>query len=148
MKKDSGVYGATRPSWDKKDCSVRALAVATGVDYTVASATFCAQGRVAKNGTSIQLSVNLYENVLGMKRVDWAEGMKLGDFLRIAPTGSFVVHKLGHAFAVVEGIVCDWESTSRENTVLIGIWKVTDVARAKMRKMEALLQELMAKELE
>ena len=128
----------------RADCSVRALAVATGVSYEVASAVFSAQGRVLKKGTPEALSVKLYEDVLGMKRVTMAEGMRLEAFLMVARSGNFLVHKKGHAFAVVEGVVCDWEGsrTSHARTMLEQIWKVTDLACGKMRKMEELLKEL------
>ncbi len=144
MKKDSTGYAAIRPAWDTRDCSVRALAVSTGVGYETASAAFSAQGRVLKKGTPRTLSENFYENVLGMKRVTMAEGMRLEAFLMVARSGSFLVHKKGHAFAVVEGVVCDWEGTrtSHAGTMLEQVWKVTDLARGKMRKMEELMKEL------
>ena len=142
MKKDTTSYGAERPAWDNKDCSVRALATATGVPYAIASATFSAQGRTLKKGTSIELSERLYVGVLGMKRVTMAEGMRLEAFLEVARTGRFIVHKVGHAFAVVDGVVHDWEGTSKGSTMLMQIWKVTDVSLGKMRKMEELVKEI------
>lgn len=142
MRKDSTSYGAERPSWDKADCSVRALAAAAGVSYKVASITFSAQGRTLKKGTSIELSRRLYEDVLGMKPVDMAQGMHLGGFLEVARTGSFLIHKNGHAFAVVEGVVHDWEGTSKDSTRIVKVWKVTEVARVKMAKMALMVEGL------
>lgn len=139
MKKDTTAYGAERPAWDKSDCSVRALAVATGVPYAVASAVFSAQGRKLKSGTPVTLSDNLFVNILGMKRVEMAEGIRLEAFLEVAKTGRFTVHKTGHAFAVVDGVVHDWEGTSRESTVLTRVYRVTETARAKMERMKELL---------
>ena len=140
MKKDSTAYSAERPAWDTKDCSVRALAVACGVSYTVASVTFSAQGRRLKRGTDHELSVRLYEGILGMKRVELAEGLRLEAFLEIAVRGRFILHKKGHAFAVVEGVVHDWEGkTTRDNTTIVRCWKVTEVAQGKMGKMAELL---------
>jgi len=143
VKKDSTAYSAERVVWDTKDCAVRALAVATGVPYTVASVTFSAQGRRIKRGTDQETSTKLYETVLGMRRVELAEGLRLGAFLEVARTGSFIVHKKGHAFAVVEGVVHDWEGkTTRDNTTIVRCWKVTEVARGKMEKMQELLEGL------
>ena len=139
MKKDTTAYGAERPAWDKQDCSVRALAVATGVPYAVASAVFSARGRKLKAGTPVTLSDDLFVNILGMRRVELAEGLRLEAFLEVAKTGRFTVHKKGHAFAVVDGVVHDWEGTSRGSTVLIRVYRVTEAARAKMAKMAELL---------
>lgn len=94
-------------------------------------------------GTEVELSRRLYEDVLGMKRVTLAEGMLLGDFADLARTGSFIIHSRTHAFALVEGVVHDWEArTSHPRTKIEAAWKVTDLARGKMRKMEGLMKEL------
>ena len=142
MKKDSTSYGADRPAWDKSDCSVRALACATNVPYTVASVTFSARGRSVKKGTSGVLSAQLYEEVLGMREIQVASGMRLDEFLSYAPTGRFLVHKTGHAFAIIEGVVHDWDNTSKESTRLTRVWKVTEKALAKMQAMKKLVEEL------
>lgn len=139
MKRDATSYGAERPVWDKKDCSVRALAVACGVPYEVASIAFTCQGRALKKGTTVEMSVKLHEEILGMRRVTMAEGMRLEAFLEVAKTGRFIVHKTGHAFAVVDGVVHDWEGTSRGSTTLRRVWRVTDAAMGKMQKMGDLL---------
>ena len=57
MKKDTTAYSAERPAWDRNDCSVRALAVATGVPYAVASVVFSTLGRRIKAGTETTLSI-------------------------------------------------------------------------------------------
>lgn len=46
-------------------------------------------------------------------------------------------------FAVIDGTVLDWEArTSHPRTKIEAAWKVTDLARGKMRKMEELMKEL------
>jgi len=142
MKKDSTGYGQPRPFADKSDCSIRALMSAAGTSYEVASMTFSAQGRTMKKGTSVDVSVRVHEEVLGMKRVGLAEGLRLEAFLEVAKTGRFIVHKHGHAFAVVDGVVMDWDNTSRASTTLIRVWKVTETALLKIKRMEELLKEL------
>lgn len=132
MKRDSTAYGAVRPAWDKQDCSVRALAVATGSAYDVASMVFSARGRRIGKGTQVVLSQDLYENVLGMQPISAVEGMTLGEFVGLVGSGSFIVHKSGHAFAVVNGVVCDWEDTTSERTRIVKVWKVTAKAKEKM----------------
>ena len=142
MKKDSTAYAAPRPFADKADCSIRALACATGTSYEIASMTFSAQGRRLKEGTDIGLSAKVYEDVLGMTRVRQVEGMDLETFTMVAQTGSYILHKKGHAFAVVEGVVNDWEGTTRHSTRIVSCWKVTEQARAKMARMAELVKEL------
>ncbi len=142
MRRDTTAYSAVRPEWDKNDCSVRALACATGVRYIVASTIFTAQGRSVKKGTPTELSIKLHEEVLGMRRIELAEGMRLEDFLGFAKTGRFVVHKAHHAFAVVDGVVHDWETTTKDSTKITKVWKVTEKAQAKMSAMAKMVEEL------
>ena len=139
MRKDTTAYGAERPAWDKNDCSVRALAVATGVPYAVASVAYSVLGRRLGKGTEVTLSERLHIEILGMTRVTAVEGMDLGTFLQVAPKGAFVVHKIGHAFAVVDGVVHDWENTSRVGTRITRVWRVTERARAKMEGLKGLV---------
>ena len=142
MRRDTTAYSAVRPEWDKNDCSVRALACATGVHYIVASMTFTAQGRSVKKGTPTELSTKLHEEVLGMRRIEMAEGMRLEDFVGFATTGSFIIHKAHHAFAVVDGVIHDWENTTKDSTKIVRAWKVTEKAREKMSAMAKMVEEL------
>ena len=140
MKKDTTAYGAERPAWDKADCSVRALATAAGVSYAAASVAFSAFGRQLRQGTPIHLSHRLHEQALGMRRIETAAGMSLGEFVKIAQTGRFVVHKKRHAFAIVNGVVHDWQDTSSERTTIVEVWKVTEETRAKLQRIEEALK--------
>ena len=142
MKKDTTAYAAPRPFADTADCSIRALACATGTSYEIASMTFSAQGRRMKKGTDVDVSIRVHEEVLGMKRVTLAEGLRLEAFLEVAKTGRFIVHKKGHAFAVVNGVVHDWDNTSRANTTLLRVWKVTETTIVKLARVAQLLKEL------
>ena len=139
MRKDTTSYGAERPAWDSKDCSVRALAVATGVPYAVASVAYSVLGRRLKAGTQVSLSERLHIEILGMTRITAVEGMDLETFLQVVPTGRYVVHKTGHAFAVIDGVVHDWENTTRAGTRITRVWKVTERARAKMEGLKGLI---------
>ena len=80
MKRDTTAYGADRPAWDKNDCSVRALAVATGVPYAVASVAYSALGRRLGKGTEFTLSARLCIEVLGMVRLTGLKGRILRRF--------------------------------------------------------------------
>lgn len=139
MRKDSTAYGAERAAWDKQDCSVRALAVATAVPYEVASMVFSVRGRRLKACTPTDLSRELYEQVLGMRAIEMAEGMTLSEFTQMVLAGRFIVHKRGHAFAVIDGVVHDWENTTNPSTRIERVWKVTEKAQAKMAVMANLV---------
>ena len=139
MKKDTTSYGAERPAWDNNDCSVRALAVATGVPYAVASVAYSVLGRRLGKGTLVTLSERLHIEILGMVPVAAVEGMDLETFLHVVPKGRFVVHKPGHAFAVIDGVVHDWENTTRPGTRITRVWRVTEKALAKMEGLKGLI---------
>jgi hypothetical protein len=139
MKRDTTAYGAERPAWDKNDCSVRALAVACGVPYAVASMAFSVLGRRLKAGTDLRTTERLHEEILGMERIQAAEGMDLGTFVQYATKGRFVVHKRGHAFAVVDGVLHDWETTTKPGTRILRVWRVGPKAREKMAALAKLV---------
>lgn len=138
MKKDTTAYTAP-VDWDKNDCSIRALAVACGVPYAVASVAFSVTGRRVKGATELDITSKLHEEFLDMTRVRSAEGMDLETFCLVAPKGAYVVHKKGHAFAVIDGIVHDWESTTKPSTMVLRVWRVTERARAKMEMLKGLV---------
>ena len=139
MKKDSTQYAAEQVAWDKDDCSVRALAVACSVPYAVASVALSVTGRRVKQGTGLDTTIKLHEEFLGMTRVRSAEGMDLETFCLVAPKGAYVVHKKGHAFAVIDGIVHDWESTTKPSTMVLRVWRVTERARGKMEMLKGMV---------
>ncbi len=140
MKRDSTAYAASKPAYDKNDCSVRALAVALGVSYYAASAVFSAAGRGLTKGTSFETSAKVYEEWLGMVRIKEPEGWAIAEFIRLAPKGAFVLHRRGHAFAVVEGVLHDWaDGRTEEKSRIVNVWRVTEESRKKMARMVGLL---------
>lgn len=137
MKVDSTSYGAVRPAWDKKDCSVRALAVACKIPYDTASVLFAACGRSLKKGTSVELSRQIHEGKLKMEYVE--EEMSLHHFTLLYNVGSWIVHRKGHAFAVVDGVVHDWEGNPQLHTRVLRAWRVTAATKAQVTKLVDLL---------
>lgn len=137
MKRDSTAYGAVRPVWDRSDCSVRALAAATECTYEAASAVFSAAGRSIKKGTPVQISRTVHETWLGMKEVPTF--CFLAAFLVAYPQGRFILHTRTHAFAVIDGIVHDWnDSRVGPRSKLERAWEVGEQARGKMERMREL----------
>ena len=117
MKRDSTAYGAVRPVWDRADCCIRAVAVSTGCTYELASAMFSAAGRKLRTGTSVEMTYHVHEMFLRMKRVKDVCGWPLAAFIAAYPKGRFILHRRGHAFAVVNGVLHDWENTTKPKTV-------------------------------
>lgn len=125
MRHDSTSYAQVRPKWDRNDCSVRALAVAVGLTYEQAGAIFAAFGRKMKEGTSVETSIRVMEERLKMRRLELSDGPEeLKYFALYQDKGRFVLHRRGHAFALVEGVIHDWEGT-RATTQVIRAWEVT-----------------------
>ena len=139
MKKDSTAYGAIRPAYDKSDCSVRALAVATSCTYQQASAVFSAAGRQLKRGTPQDISQKVYAEWLGMRLIPEVAGWPLIGFVMAYPKGRFIAHRKGHAFAIVDGVLHDWEAGStKPGSRLKKVWEVTETARLKMDRLKEL----------
>lgn len=137
MKKDSTSYGAVRPTWDKNDCSVRALACAVNCPYEVASMLFSAFGRQVKKGTPQSISADLYQAKLFMEEVKGVEGWPLAAFTEVYGKGRFIVHKKSHAFAVIDGVVHDWERTTKVLTKIQRVWRVTEKTELKVTALKA-----------
>ncbi len=140
MKRDSTAYAETRPTWDGKDCSVRALAVALDAPYEQASAVLSAAGRSLRKGTSVLTTERVHEDWLGMRRVRDVEGWPLAAFCLVHPKGRYVLHKTGHAFAVVDGVLHDWQGTTKAATRIVRAWEVTEQALAKMQAARKLFE--------
>jgi len=140
MKRDSTGYAAPAPFADTKDCVVRALAAATGCSYKQSSAIFSAAGRKLKQGTYTDISHTVHEQWLAMRLLPNVEGLDLGTFMRLAPKGSFVVHKRSHAFAVVDGVLHDWERGTHERTLIRRAWQVTEATLAKLEATKGLFE--------
>ncbi len=141
MRKVSSIYAATPQTFDKNDCSIRSLATATGCTYEQASAVFSAAGRRLKKGTDLETSERVYEEWLGMTRIEEARDCRLRDFMAAFPRGKYIVHRRGHAFAVVDGILHDWErGLTGEGSVVKMAWRVTEITQAKIEKTRALFE--------
>lgn len=140
MKKDTTAFGAVRPTWDKRDCSVRALSCALECSYQQASGIFSAAGRTLSKGTSVNLSVDVHEKWLRMKPLVGVSNWPLSAFLAAYPQGSYVLHKRGHAFAVVSGTVHDWENATKPQTKIERGWEVTEETRKQVEKTKALFE--------
>jgi len=104
---------------DRNDCAVRALTLAGQISYDVAHATFARFGRVANRGSSLSTCWKSYETVAGKWHMTHgADRITLNQFIQDHPVGRFILHKSGHAFALINGVVHDWAYGTSKNTLL------------------------------
>ena len=90
-------------------------------------------------GTFLGQSTKVYEQILQFKAIEMAKGLRLDTFLRLVPKGAFIVHRKGHAFSVVDGIVNDWAGGStKESSIIMQCWKVSDYGLAKLERLKEL----------
>lgn len=137
LPKTSEVYAKLAPAQfnhERNDCGVRALAIAANVPYAEAHRALELCGRKPNHGTYSHQAERAFEllTLRSMERVDVhalrTEAAKgryycwptITQFLKAHPKGRYFVCSQRHAFAVVDGVVHDWSSTtgSRKRIVL------------------------------
>jgi hypothetical protein len=124
MKKDSTAY-ANLPG-ENRDCSVRALAIATGRAYAECHTAFAAAGRLPNVGTTVAASRFVHE-ILGLTYIETAKPWgypTLSYFAETHPRGRFILHSNGHAFALVDGVVHDWSGGRGSRQRIKRAWEV------------------------
>jgi hypothetical protein len=148
MRKDPTAYSAAEG--DLHDCSVRALAIAAGIPYEEAHRLFKEAGRADNKPTPTAVTRALFKRLgftkhttfLGYgarynrRRDTWtpiANYPTLARFIKAHPRGRFTVHRTGHAFALINGVVHDWPSerftrafpATGSRSRVVGAWEVT-----------------------
>lgn len=107
---------------ERRDCSVRALAIALGIPYREAHESFRIAGRRHGEGTPLVISAWVHKRH-GMETMRPFRPT-LAQFLRENPKGRFVVHRRGHAFAIIDGVVHDWERGTGARSRIQNAWRV------------------------
>lgn len=107
---------------DNNDCAVRALSTATGISYAECSEMFQLAGRRKDCGTPWSYAVNVHEGIGLVKIKTYRE--TINQFVAAHPAGAFVVYIHGHAIAVVDGIIHDWQHTTGPRHQVWGAWAV------------------------
>ena len=100
---------------EKRDCSVRALAVVACISYEESLEFFKQAGRETGKGTKSSTSARAWTLALGhepdaikLSEIKTGKVLTLGQLVKAFPVGHYVVHISGHALAVTDGIVHDW----------------------------------------
>ena len=114
--KDSSIYSKLAENkGEKNDCCVRAFTVATNKPYDEIHSLHAKHGRKFRKGTYM-ITTHKVLGELGFEEVKIEKKMTVGQFVSLYPKGTYYCHKAGHAFAIVDGVVHDWASTTSQRT--------------------------------
>lgn len=118
---------------ERSDCTVRALVTATGMPYVEAHALLAKHGRTAGRGMPWAPLLAAYREAgLTGARPDGSTSFSLpartgrvsvARWLRAHPRGRFIVHHVGHVFAVVDGVAHD-SAPARAGALVDYVWTV------------------------
>lgn len=105
---------------ESNDCSVRAVSVASGLPYYKVHAAFTEAGRKAGKGVTVRMMIAALEKLGIMKQQEGYPYQRptLSSWLLINPTGSWVIVKRDHAFAILDGVVHDNSPVGARSRVL------------------------------
>lgn len=144
------VWAAGRKRNEENDCTVRAVALATGIGYDKAHTHLASLGRKPRKGFVHDFDGTLWRNyrevpkgregyITGMHRIGFKaitvktyEGKTLGKVSRHLGKGNFIVQSTGHASAVIDGKLIDWASDSSRLRVK-QVWKIEPIETPKSK---------------
>lgn len=123
IRRERAVYASA--AGERNDCAVRALSVAANMPYTDAYALFADAGRQPGCGTYPWTSAKVFER-LGFDQVvvRYERSLTLTQFVKAHPVGRYTVHRRGHAFALIDGVVHDWSVGSGPRSRVRRAWRV------------------------
>lgn len=100
---------AGSPDNERNDCTVRALAIATGESYHNCYMLLANFGRKPNRGTNIRKFFKSNSSVLGhqFKKLRFRKAITLNKFVKRYPIGTYYVRKSGHVFVVKDGVAID-----------------------------------------
>ena len=112
---------------EANDCSVTALATATGVGYAKAWQTLRELGREKRCGVFNSL-IRKAATVLGFSATEWqpAKPITLARFIKVHKRGRFIVYTKNHAISVVDGKMFDARMTHGK-TLIQGFISLEDI---------------------
>lgn len=106
-------------SYEKNDCTVRAYALAKGIDYHAAHARLALAGRQDRKGFACMRFYNL-EFGKAYPRM----GITVKTFVQTATRGTYIIRISRHVFTVIDGVIHDIYPESNLNRRILNIWKV------------------------
>jgi hypothetical protein len=91
-----------------------------------------------KKGTPVDLSHTVYVTWLRMEHIGDVRGWPVAAFIAAYPQGRFIVHRRGHAFAVVDGVLHDWKGGTKVGSKILDVWRVTEATQEKIERTKGL----------
>jgi len=125
MNRGEAIIAASWALGEKNDCSVRATAVVTGLDYGVVHAAFEKAGRKRRQSTPIFVTLRVLRKLgFGCKPVKVkAKTLRtLKQSQELPLRGSFLVRSARHLTGVKNRIFLDWAAETRKR--ICNVWEV------------------------
>ena len=99
---------AGRSLGERRDCTVRALAIAAQIPYADAHAALELAGRKHRHGVRMVDALDELQALFKIEKVVPSYDTRtLGKFVKKFPTGRYLCRISNHCFAVVDGVVHD-----------------------------------------
>lgn len=119
---------ANSPSFERADCTVRALAIATCSPYYDAYKILSQAGRKPNQGFYIEKFFKKCNFHLGCQftKLKFRKAITLQKLIKNYPKGTYYVRKRGHVFVVKDGTVFDTRKPGLYTKVLMA-WRVDKV---------------------
>lgn len=119
---------ANSPSFEKADCTVRALAISTDSPYYDAYKILSQAGRKSNQGFYIEKFFKKCNFALGHRftKLRFKKSITLQKFIKLFPKGIFYIRKRGHVFVIKDGTVFDTRKPGPYTKVLMA-WCVERV---------------------
>jgi hypothetical protein len=118
---------AGSPSNEKNDCTVRALAIATGVPYIKAYMLLSSAGRKHNRGFVIEKFLKKHCSYLGhcFHKLPFRKPITIQKFIQKYPKGIFYIKIRGHVFVIKDSTIYDMIEP-RPMQRVTAAWEVTD----------------------
>lgn len=106
-----------------RDCTVRALAVATDLPYSKVHDAWAEVGRKNKHGIVAEKYLQKVCKILNVKAKQVKRHGTVKSLIKKFPVGKLYCHKSRHAFAIVDGTTYDLNSLDSH---VKGAWLITN----------------------
>jgi len=128
---DGGRRFSRRPR-QKEDCTVRALAIATGTDYDIAYDELRERGRDSHRRFPFSIITRevVFGHIFVWYEFDWQ--MTAEEFCEQHPDGTFILQMKGHVMCVKDGVVYDTHKVEDSRPVK-GAWRIERERKARRK---------------
>ena len=116
------------PEYERNDCTVRALAISTGLPYSDCYTILANFGRKPNKGTNIRKFFKNNSSVLGFwfKKLRFRKQITLNKFVKKYSLGTYYVRISRHVFVVKDGVAIDM-AKPKQYCRITDAWEVIDI---------------------